>query len=534
MPLKAEGRRYSGPEETRLMSEIWDPQIAENPYNFAMFAYPWGKENTPLVGQKGPRKWQREEFEGVADHIVSNKERLKRGLPLKVYKNCIGSGRGIGKSAFLGIMNHWFMSCVVGGTATTTSNTEDQLRTKTWPEQKKWLNMAINSHWFEETKLTFYPSGWYRDALKSDLKLDPSYYIAIAQTWSRDNPDSFAGTHNMIGMLLMMDESSGIDERIWKVSEGFFTEMTIHRYWFALGNIRRTTGRFHSILYINKGTWKRRRIDARDVEEVDKEVIKSIIADYGADSDEAKVEVYGQRPEVGEDQFISRWEVKDAYDREIPGLDTSADALIMGVDPARGGRGKTVVRFRRGRDGRSFPFYEYDFNDKMKIVRALMFLIEKHNPDGIAIDAGHGTGIIDRMRELGVKVHEVWFSAKLKHKVYENRRMLMWAKMKDWLRCGMIDGHDELREGMVGPMQVEVANSDKKRLESKRDMLKRGLKSPDHADALALTFAINPLRKDRPASRWNTANAPKAKGLSGGRFGGSTIIGLSKGDKKWH
>ena len=525
--------KYNAADEKELMVSLWKPEIADDPYAFAKFAYPWGKENTPLAQFKGPRNWQRDEFGLVADHIKSNKERLKRGLPLKVYKRTVTSGRGIGKSAFLGIMNHWFMSTVLGGTATTTSNTEDQLRMKTWPEQKKWLNMAINAHWFDETKLTFFPDKWFAEVLKNDLKIDPAYYIAAAQTWSRDNPDSFAGTHNMNGMLLMMDESSGIDEAIWKVSEGFFTENIIHRYWFSLGNMRRTTGRFHHIHYVDKGSWTTKRIDARDVEEIDKGVTDAIIADYGPDSDEARVEVYGERPEVGESQYIPRWLVKEAMERKIPYESEVMCPLVMGVDPARGGRGKTVVRFRRGRDARSFPSYEYDFRDTMQIVRALMFLIEKHNPDGIAIDAGHGTGIIDRLRELNVQVKEVWFATKLKHPVHENIRMLIWSKLRDWLKGGMVDQHETLREDLVGPNLVEVANSDKKRLESKKDMEKRGLKSPDHADALALTFAINPLRKDAGAARMTGRGRPIAKGLSGGKFGGSSIVGISKGGRRW-
>ena len=63
------GSPYSVKDEKSLMTEIWDPEIAENPYKFVMFVFPWGKENTPLAAHKGPKNWQRDDLEAIADHI---------------------------------------------------------------------------------------------------------------------------------------------------------------------------------------------------------------------------------------------------------------------------------------------------------------------------------------------------------------------------------------------------------------------------------------------------------------------------------
>ena len=55
----------------------------------------------------------------------------------------------------------------------------------------------------------------------------------MASLWSEENPDAFAGIHSSYGVMLIMDEASGIPESIFSVSEGFFTEPTKDRYWFT-------------------------------------------------------------------------------------------------------------------------------------------------------------------------------------------------------------------------------------------------------------------------------------------------------------
>ena len=113
------------------------------------------------------------------------------------------------------------------------ANTEQQLRSRTWAELGKWLTLAINSHWFAKTATTIRPAPWFDEALKKDLKIDTGYYYAQAQLWLEESPDAFAGVHSNYGILLIMDEASGIPGSIYSVSEGFFTEPTPDRFWFA-------------------------------------------------------------------------------------------------------------------------------------------------------------------------------------------------------------------------------------------------------------------------------------------------------------
>lgn len=464
-----------------------------------MFAYPWGKANTPLEHYQGPRTWQRDELQAIAQHIRDNKIRILNGLAPLVYQSATVSGRGPGKSALVSWLNNWMMSCNLGSTAINTANTEQQLKSRTWAEVGKWHTLSINSHWFDKNALSLKPAEWFDAALKKQLKIDTGYYYSAAQLWSEENPDAFAGVHNPNGVLLVYDEASGIPQPIWNVSEGFFTEPVLHRYWFCFSNGRRNTGSFFECFHKNRAYWRRRHIDSRTVEGTDKAVLQQIIDKHGEDSDVARVEVKGEFPRQGDRQFISREIIENSINRNL--VEDHSAALIMGVDPARFGDDKTVIRFRQGRDARSIPPVMLKGADNMEVANTVAHLIEKFNPDAVCIDAGNGTGIIDRLRERGFKVHEVWFGAKSEDPEWANKRTEIWARMRDWLGGGCIDTSQDLKDDLSGPIYKFQGSSDKLRLETKEEMKARGLASPDDADALACTFAVKVARRDARSGR---------------------------------
>jgi hypothetical protein len=489
---------YSAKDDQRLMAEIWSPQIVEDPLAFVMFIFPWGKEGTPLERFKGPRKWQVDELKRITQHIKENKARMALGETPLVYQSATSSGRGIGKSTLTAWLNLWFMSCVLGGTAITTANNETQLKSRTWAELGKWHTMMINAHWFDGTTLSLKPMEWFKEALKKQLKIDTGYYYAQAQLWQEEKPDAFAGAHNMNGMLLIFDEASGIPKPIWTVSEGFFTEPTLHRYWFCFSNPRRNTGEFYECFHKSRNFWYRRNLDSRTVEGTDANLFKQIIAKHGEDSDEARIEVKGEFPRQGDRQFISREVVEDAAMRDL--FRDEYAGLIMGVDVARFGDDTTVIRFRRGRDARSIPPTKMKGKDNMQVANECAALIDEHKPDAVCVDAGNGTGVIDRLREMGYKVIEVWFGSKAMEEEWSDNRTELWAKMREWLPGGCIDDDSDLKDDLVGP-EYEFDKLERIKLEAKEKMKRRGVASPDNGDALAVTFATKVARTDIPASR---------------------------------
>lgn len=501
---------YSVKDEKLLMTELWDPAIADNPEAFIMFAFPWGKEGTPLQTFKEPRTWQRDELQQIAQHIKYSKERIKKGLMPEMYQSATASGRGVGKSALTSWLVLWAQSCILGGTSILTANTEAQLKSRTWAELGKWHTLSINSHWFEKSALSLKAAPWFEGALKSQLKIDTGYYYAQAQLWSEENPDAFAGVHNQNGVLLIMDEASGIPKPIWTVSEGFFTEPILHRYFFAFSNPRRNTGEFYECFHKNRNYFRRRNLDSRDVEGTDKVKLNQIVEKHGEDSDEARIEVMGQFPRQGDQQFISREIIDGAVTREIQ--EDQYAALMMGVDIARFGDDSTVIRFRRGRDARSIPPIKVKGKDNMEVANLCARAIEEYRPDAVCIDAGNGTGVIDRLREMGYKVHEVWFGSKSGAQEYSDHRTELWAKMRDWLAGAVLDDDAELKDDLVGP-QYEFDKFDRIKLEAKEKMKRRGLASPDNGDALAVTFAIKVARQDRKAYQVKAVGRRKVKGV---------------------
>jgi hypothetical protein len=93
----------------------------------------------------GPRKWQRDLLQQLADHIRANGGKVDYDM----FRKAVASGRGIGKSALVSWLVLWMLTTRIGATSIVSANSEAQLRSITWSEITKWLAMAINSHWFE-------------------------------------------------------------------------------------------------------------------------------------------------------------------------------------------------------------------------------------------------------------------------------------------------------------------------------------------------------------------------------------------------
>jgi len=502
---------YSPEEEQTLMTQLWSPQIADNPETFVLFAFPWGQKNTPLEHFKGPRAWQRRALRKIADHIKENRGKLD----MDALRRSVSSGRGIGKSALVSWLILWMLSTRIGSSVIVSANSENQLRTVTWGELTKWATMAINSHWWEPSATKLVPAQWLTDLVERDLKKGTRYWAAEGKLWSEENPDSYAGVHNHDGMMVIFDEASGIPDGIWSVAAGFFTEKILDRYWFAFSNPRRNTGYFFETFHGKRDFWDGEIIDARTVEGTDKAVYDQIIAEYGEDSIQARVEVYGEFPAAGEDQFISPVVVEDAFKRPLH-KDMTAP-FVIGVDPARGGMDSTVILVRQGRDIVSIKRLKGE--DTMSVVGHVIDAIEEFKPALTVIDEGGlGYGILDRLTEQRYKVRGVNFAWKAKNPImWGNKRAEMWGAMRDWLKTASIPADRQLKNDLIGPMK-KPNSAGTIFLEGKKEMKSRGLASPDAADALAVTFAF-PVASREYNSRNTTRTSSMSRAVSTGWMG---------------
>jgi len=493
---------YDAKSEQALMTEIWDPALADDLRAFTMFLFPWGKANTPLDRFKEPRKWQIAEMEEKTDHIRQNKILMQQGKPPKMWMGSKASGRGIGKSAEVAFEGLWMMSTRLGSTTIITANTEAQLVSRTMAELGKWHTLAINSHWFDKAAMSLKPAEWFEAALKQDLKIDTGYYYLNAQLWSEEKPDAFAGVHNHNGVMLKFDEASGIPQAIFSVSEGFFTEPVLDRYWDLYSNPRNNTGAFFESHHKYREFWRGKQIDARTVEGTDPAVYQKIIDQYGEDSDEARIEVYGQFPNSGEDQLIPMDAILGAREREI--IPDPGAPLLMGIDFGNGGKDPSVIRFRQGYDGRSIPAIRRSGMQVLDFTANVVApAIDKYQPDYIMADTnGVGAPGAEWLRAAGYRVISVYAQGSPKDEAqYFNKRAECWGEMATWLRNGAIDDSDVLKDDLKGPKRLRHKVSGKLQVESKDDMKARGLASPNDGDSLAITFGQTVARKDRAASR---------------------------------
>lgn len=475
--------KYGPGEEQALMAQLWSSKIKDDPEAFANFAFPWGETNTPLANHKGPRKWQREVLREMGAHIKANRTREA----YEVFRMAVASGRGIGKSALVSWLVLWMVTTRIGASVIVSANSEAQLRSITWSEITKWLAMMLNSHWFEISATRITPAKWLTELVERDLRKGTRYWGAEGRLWSEENPDAYAGLHNVDGVLLIFDEASGIPDTIWDVAQGFFTENTPHRFWCAFSNPRRNQGYFYECFNAKRDFWRTRNIDSRTVEDTDKQVYEQIIAEYGEDSIQARVEVYGEFPSQGDDQFISPALVAQAAKR--PAYKDPHAAIVLGVDPARSGADSTVIAVRQGRDLLALKRYRGD--DTMTVVGHVIEAIEEYNPALVVLDEGGlGYGILDRLTEQRYKVRGVNFGWKSKNPVmWGNKRAELWGAMRDWLRTASVPDDKALKSDLTGP-KTKPDSSGTIYLESKKDMKSRGLASPDAADALACTFAF--------------------------------------------
>lgn len=266
---------YSAQDEQTLMARLWAPAIKDNPLAFVMYAFPWGSKGTPLEHFQGPRKWQREVLQQIADHIKSNNGKID----FETLRLAVSSGRGIGKSALVSWITIWMLTTRIGSTTIISANSESQLRSVTWAEITKWLAMAINSHWFEVSATRLMPAKWITELVERDLKKGTRYWGVEGRLWSEENPDAYAGVHNFDGVCVIFDEASGIADGIWSVTSGFFTENTPHRFWFAFSNPRRNSGYFYETFHSKRDFWRTKIVDARTVEGTDKQTYEAIIAE---------------------------------------------------------------------------------------------------------------------------------------------------------------------------------------------------------------------------------------------------------------
>lgn len=473
-------------------------EFADDPLGFVMVAYPWGQGE--LANEAGPRAHQVRFLSQIGAHLQNPETRYKP------FRKAISSGHGIGKSTELAWVAHWGVSTFEDCKVIIMAGTGDQLKTKTQPEVSKWFRLTVNAEMFEVNVTSIKVlEGGHETTWRVDFN-----------TFSEENPQASAGAHNKGKRLIICyDEASGIPDVIWEKQKGALTDEGTEIIWIAFSQCSRSDGMFFEATHgSQRNRWNAEVIDSREVEGINIEEINADIEIYGINSDQVRVPWLGLFPLAGEGKFIDLHLVQAAQLRQAVAM--VDDPLVAGVDLSWGGSDDTVIRFRRGLDGRSIPPIKIkgEHTKNPAVIREKLADVLRRNFNGHSVAmmfldnsgvGGNAGAILAGLLNLNFKnVMGVNFGDQaLDSKFYVLRRDEMWGKMKNWLRDGgAIDPDKDLAADLQKPMLMSDREQ-RIKLEPKDVMKKRLAKmgldstSPDDGDALALTFAM-PVQPAKP------------------------------------
>ena len=316
---------------------------------------------------------------------------------------------------------------------------------------------------------------------------------AIIRLFGGDNPDAMRGLR-LDGIV--MDEVAQLKNELW--TDIVQPALSDRLGWSIFIGTPSGINLFSELYYkaIDESDWTAARYTVYDTDSLHPNEVTRLKRDMSETS--FAREYLCDFSAQGDDQLIALADTEDAAKRVYQQDHVKLFPVILGIDPARFGDDRSVVFRRQGKQ--AFKPVVYRGIDNMELAARVANLIEEHNPDAVFCDAGAGSGVIDRLRQLSYDVIEVPFGGKaLKQQQYINRRSEMWWLMKEWIEeGGAIPNDIALKQELATPIYW-YDNVGRRVLESKDQIKKRlqGAGSPDLADALALTFAL-PVAKKVP------------------------------------
>jgi len=459
------------PDEAPEHIGDWLAACAHDPVKFVAEAFTWGEGE--LKNSTGPEPWQRWLLEQIRDGLMS---------PGEAIRIAISSGHGIGKSACCSWVCLWALMTSPDTRGIITASSEAMLMTRLRAEIRVWFRRCRGAEYFEfsATSLT---------------SRDPDH----AQTWRLDllpwnsnRPEAFAGLHSKgRRILLVYDEASAIEPPIWETCEAIATDVDAEVIWLVCGNPLHPIGRFRDIWTKYQHRWRTKQIDSRSVSFTNKRELERWIEDYGEDSDFVRSRVKGEFPRVGSSMFISPEAVDAAMQREL--VPSHNDPLIVGIDVARYGNDASVIFARKGHDARSIPPQIFRGLSIAELEDRVVYFCNQYRPVQLFIDGGGvGGGLIDHLRRRNLLVVDVQFGSKadqgLDQVRYANKRAEIYGLLRANLQYLCLPNNQELREQLTS---FEYAFNPRGEilLESKDSLRRRGVPSPDIADAIATTYA---------------------------------------------
>lgn len=403
-------------------------------------------------------------------------------------KVSVRSGHGVGKTSVEAVILLWFLSCFKFPKVIATAPTRQQLNDILWSEVEKWRSRSpLLKELLAWTKTYVYMKGYEKR------------WFAVAKTASE--PENMQGFHEE-NMLIIVDEASGVEDDIMEAI--LATLSGKNNKLLMCANPTRTTGTFYDSHNRDRGMYKCHKVSSLDSTRTNKENIAAFIRKYGEHSNVVKVRVYGDFPAQEDDTFIPLPLIEQTVLNEIDV--EKINRISLGVDVARYGDDETIIASNI--NGRiDLPVIRHG-QSLMTTVGDIVMLYKQLVKDypqykGVITvnidDTGLGGGVTDRLEEVKaeqrlrrLEIVPVNFGSKPpqdgSEEHYQDISTYMWATVKAEMENKEISiPNDEELVAQLSVRKYSITSQGKIMLESKKDMKGRSIKSPDRADAVALS-----------------------------------------------
>ena len=394
----------------------------------------------------------------------------------------VKSGNGLGKGFSAAAAILWFLCCYDPAVVLSTAPTFRQVRHVLWREVHRLYRRAS------------FPLG----GKLLDTHLEMSEF-RFALGLSADSDDEFQGFHSP-NMLIVVDEAEGVEETIYEAIEAIMTSE--HCRLLLIGNPTTVSGTFRAAFHEDRILYHTITISALESPNVKAErvVTRGLTTQrwveerkkvWGEENPIYQARVLGEFSDPGEDTLIALSMVEEATGREST-EPSEEEQPVLAVDVARFGSDKSVILRRRGMVVEDVQAYRG--LDTMKLTGLIVAAIDSCNPQEVIVDeVGIGAGVVDRLREQGHRVQGINVGRPAQDSQhYANLRAEGYWRLRQLFTEGAISVPvDNDLVGQLTALRYGFNSLGHVVIESKDEMRRRGVPSPDKADALMLAFLSN-------------------------------------------
>ena len=429
-----------------------------------------------------PDGWQIE----FLNHIAAGNRRIS-----------VRSGHGVGKSTASAWAMLWYLFLRFPVKIVVTAPTSSQLYDALFAEVKRWVKV-LPPVLFDQLEVK-------QDRI--EMKDANNEAFISARTSRAEQPEALQGVHSD-NVMLVADEASGIPEQVFEAAAG---SMSGHAaVTLLLGNPVRSSGFFFDTHNRLAGDWITMKVSCADSPRVSEAYIEEMKARYGEESNAYRIRVLGEFPRSDDDTVIPMELLELAMNRDVEA--SKHATLVWGLDVARFGSDRSALCKRQG-NAVLEPIKTWKNLDLMQLTGAVVaefeILVPSQRPQEILVDSiGLGAGVVDRLKELGLPARGINVAeSPAMGGTYRNLKAELWHKAKAWLEsrdCRM--PKDEALIAELATVRYSFTSNGKIQIEGKDELKKRGMASPDRADAFCLTFASDAvigMYGSAASTKWN-------------------------------